>query len=399
MINKFKVAVVVLLLCLLPISVWAVLQKIRSDMSKGAGEWASVYLNPAAVIMPPGVTERVTINSGTYEVAFWSVRLKFDPDKVKLTGEIVIPNPPPKPGDPGPAPAYTVIEKTSMASANMTGIAIISAAMSGEGKDYYGTGTWPTTGIFEIAQMPLGQATTQPNVSDTLYFVQGSMELWERNLTPGGDAIALTYTTTPANITVNPVTPSNTPIPSGPTATPRPTNTPTPKPSASPTPTLVPSPGCKGGDIVCRPAFASSGTNPYYAVDGDDNTFWSSTSAGTQWLYVDLGLSYEIMKANIKWGEAYSKYYYFEVSDNKSSWLPVWTVTNGTGKESLSIGGGSANGRYVRIRMIEGVASNYQLRSLEIYGQPFTISPTPPIPTPTPRTCRLWFFRWCLIHY
>ena len=114
-----------------------------------------------------------------------------------------------------------------------------------------------------------------------------------------------------------------------------------------------------GGGSTCgttnsaldRPATASSaengGTPAAAAVDGDPGTRWSSAASDPQWLQVDLGSSVTICQVVLQWETAYASAFQILVSDNGSTWSPIYSTTTGAGgTQTLSVSG---TGRYVRM--------------------------------------------------
>ncbi|WNI18981.1 discoidin domain-containing protein [Actinacidiphila sp. ITFR-21] len=111
-----------------------------------------------------------------------------------------------------------------------------------------------------------------------------------------------------------------------------------PAPAARRTP-----PGLSQG----RPATASStenaGTLASAAVDGNAGTRWSSAAADQQWLQVDLGAGASVTQVVLQREAAYASGLQIQVSDNGTTWNPVYfttTTTTGTGgKQTLTVSG------------------------------------------------------------
>ncbi|WP_327287017.1 discoidin domain-containing protein [Streptomyces sp. NBC_01198] len=100
-----------------------------------------------------------------------------------------------------------------------------------------------------------------------------------------------------------------------------------------------------------RTATASStenaGTPASAAVDGNTGTRWSSAAADPQWLQVDLGSSVPVCQVVLNWESAYAKAFQIQLSDNGTTWTPVYSTTTGTGgTQTLTVAG---TGRYVRM--------------------------------------------------
>lgn len=218
---------------------------------------------------------------------------------------------------------------------------------------------------------------------------------------------------------------------------------PNPTPTATsvvpPTATIVPPTPNPNNLALNRPAMASSNENSEWvtstashAVDGDTNTRWSSLHSDPQWIYVDLGTSYDINRVVLNWEDAYSSDYDIQVSDNASNWQTIYSTNSGNGgidDINVSGNGNGSTGRYVRIYgTARGTVYGHSLWEIEVYGStvaptatPTSIPPTPTSvpPTPTPpatgdftngvtsinnNTARIWFAptntsAWVDAHY
>ncbi|WP_433887723.1 discoidin domain-containing protein [Streptomyces sp. CA-111067] len=120
-----------------------------------------------------------------------------------------------------------------------------------------------------------------------------------------------------------------------------------------------------------RPATASStengGTPASAAVDGNDGTRWSSAAADPQWVQVDLGSTASITQVVLKWETAYGKAFQIQVSDDASTWKPIYSTTTGTGgTQTLTV---NDSGRYVRMYgTARGTAYGYSLWEFQVFG-------------------------------
>ena len=126
-----------------------------------------------------------------------------------------------------------------------------------------------------------------------------------------------------------------------------------------------------------KPTYTSStenaGTPGSAAVDGDaSSTRWSSAFADPQWIYVDLGASYNVSRVKLTWEAAYGKDYLVQTSADASTWTTIKTVSgNSTLVNDMT--GLSGTGRYVRLygtarAVINGASYGYSLYELEVYG-------------------------------
>lgn len=122
-----------------------------------------------------------------------------------------------------------------------------------------------------------------------------------------------------------------------------------------------------------QPATASSTetaeTPASAAVDGDTTTRWSSAFADPQWIYVDLGSTYDINAVTITWEEAYAQAYEIQVSTDLSSWTTLQSVTDNTTLVN-EYTGLTGTGRYVRIYgTARGTEYGYSIYELAVYGE------------------------------
>jgi hypothetical protein len=121
-----------------------------------------------------------------------------------------------------------------------------------------------------------------------------------------------------------------------------------------------------------RPALASTsegaGTPASAAVDGDQNTRWSSEWTDPQWLRVDLGSTQQISQVVLQWEAAYATSFEIQVSDDGvNNWHDIYSTTAGTGgRQTLSVSGA---GRYVRMYGTKRANGyGYSLWEFQVYG-------------------------------
>jgi len=133
-----------------------------------------------------------------------------------------------------------------------------------------------------------------------------------------------------------------------------------------------------------QPVTASSyqASSPYcpasYAVDGSLSTRWASAWSDPQWIYVDLGATYNINEVDLYWENAYATAFQIQVSSNAATWTPIYSTTTGPGGNQF-LTGLSGQGRYVRMYgTARGTSYGYSLWEFQVYG---TAVPTnqPPV--------------------
>ncbi|HVU97119.1 MAG TPA: discoidin domain-containing protein [Puia sp.] len=138
---------------------------------------------------------------------------------------------------------------------------------------------------------------------------------------------------------------------------------------------------CTSSNIALKkPATASSfqysSLEPDSAFDGKLSTRWGSAYSDNQWIYVDLGKSYDLCKVIIRWEAALGKDFDIQVSNDKSTWKTVYSVRGNTQFDNTMPLQGS--GRYVKMLGItRGTGNGYSILEMEVYGTP-TVTCFPP---------------------
>jgi len=106
------------------------------------------------------------------------------------------------------------------------------------------------------------------------------------------------------------------------------------------------------------------------AVDGSLTTRWSSLFTDPQWLYVDLGATYDVNRVKVTWEAAYASSYRVEISPDASTWSAMKTITGNTSTVNDHTGL-TGSGRYVRIYgTSRATVYGYSIFELEVYGTP-----------------------------
>jgi beta-glucosidase len=114
----------------------------------------------------------------------------------------------------------------------------------------------------------------------------------------------------------------------------------------------------------------NAGTSASAAIDGDlTTTRWSSAFSDPQTIELDLGAKASISQITLHWEAAFGKAYTIEVSNDRSTWTPVETVTNGDGGTD-DFTGLTATARYVRLTgTARATVYGYSLYEFEVYGE------------------------------
>src|SRR5258706_3011143 len=105
------------------------------------------------------------------------------------------------------------------------------------------------------------------------------------------------------------------------------------------------------------------------AFDGSLTTRWASVQGvDPQWIYVDLGASYNISHVKLTWETAYGKSYQIQASPDAATWTNIYTTTTGDGGVD-DLTGLTGSGRYVRMNgTVRGTGYGYSLWEFEVYG-------------------------------
>lgn len=162
-----------------------------------------------------------------------------------------------------------------------------------------------------------------------------------------------------------------------------------------PSPTPVPGNLAAGQPVTASSVESGTSFTADKAVDSRTTTRWSSARTDPQWIYVDLGQSYNVNRVKILWEAAYGKSYQIQVSGDAANWTDAYATTTGDGgTDDLSFA--AKGGRYVRMYGTQrGTTYGYSIWEFEVYASGSTPTPTPtsggtPTPTPTPVTVTVY---------
>ncbi|MGB5928345.1 MAG: discoidin domain-containing protein [Cyclobacteriaceae bacterium] len=127
-----------------------------------------------------------------------------------------------------------------------------------------------------------------------------------------------------------------------------------------------------------------------FAVDGNITSRWESNSTDNEWIYLDLGQTYELGRAILHWETASGKHYQIQVSDDAVNWTTVYTFN----EENLPLDPRTddllfeGTGRYIRMNGIERNSPwSYSLFEFEVYSPgsgPGDLPAVNPNPNPDP---------------
>ena len=115
-----------------------------------------------------------------------------------------------------------------------------------------------------------------------------------------------------------------------------------------PPPTTTP----QGSGIPAVAVKASSvqeaGLEAKYAIDGDEDTRWSSAWKDKQYIYIDLGDKKSFTTVVLNWETAYGESYEIQISDDGVNWKTIYATTSSMGGEDI-IPVGKQKARYVKM--------------------------------------------------
>ncbi|HRZ37842.1 MAG TPA: discoidin domain-containing protein [Candidatus Paceibacterota bacterium] len=116
---------------------------------------------------------------------------------------------------------------------------------------------------------------------------------------------------------------------------------------------------------------ASSVHQPVYrpenAVDGDENSYWSSAFQDDAWLAADLGVARRIGRVTILWETAFARAFSIEVSADGTSWTEVYRTQDARGG-TTEIAFAPTQARHVRIVCAaRGTQWGHAIRELGVY--------------------------------
>ncbi len=124
---------------------------------------------------------------------------------------------------------------------------------------------------------------------------------------------------------------------------------------------------------LMKPVTASSTASTLqpvtYVNDGNSYTGWTSNGADPQWVRVDLGREYDIVKVKLNWREDYyAKSYKIQVSNDDTNWYDVYSTISGDGGVD-EIRLSTVKARYIRMYGTErGMSNAYSLWDFNVYG-------------------------------
>lgn len=114
-------------------------------------------------------------------------------------------------------------------------------------------------------------------------------------------------------------------------------------------------------------------------TDGSMSSRWSSAWSENEWIYIDLGKSYEVAKVKLFWEDAFASNFKLQVSNDAMNWTDVVALGDAY-RRDYDVEFAPVNARYVKMKGIHrGTEYGYSLYEIEIYAVEYE-STTPEIP-------------------
>jgi hypothetical protein len=120
------------------------------------------------------------------------------------------------------------------------------------------------------------------------------------------------------------------------------------------------------GKTVVSSADASATLAAAKVVDADFTTRWASAQTDPQWIYVDLGKTYNVTNVNITWQLNLAKDFEVQVSADAANWTTLKSITNNTAYANFIPVSGT--GRYIRIYGTAKAGASYSIYDLQVLG-------------------------------
>lgn len=120
-----------------------------------------------------------------------------------------------------------------------------------------------------------------------------------------------------------------------------------------------------------KPATSSSNSTAAFAAanatDGDFTTRWASGTTDPQWIYVDLGTTYNVTNVNVTWELDVAQHFDVQISNDAVNWTTLSSITNNSAYYTpVAVTG---QGRYVRINCFtKNGGTNYSIYDIQVQG-------------------------------
>jgi len=145
-------------------------------------------------------------------------------------------------------------------------------------------------------------------------------------------------------------------------------------------------------EVELKPVTATASSSergdigPSMAIDGNDNSRWSSGHTENEWLTLDFGTTQTINRVNINWENAHATEYALQVSDDNVTWKTIKHVSDSTGgiEDLVGLDG---QGRYLRMQGIKRSTNyGYSIFEIKVFSGGAVTPPTENPPTENPPT-------------
>lgn len=130
-------------------------------------------------------------------------------------------------------------------------------------------------------------------------------------------------------------------------------------------------PNCDGINLALNKSVVASssqsGLPAADAVDGNTSTRWGSDFSDLQFIYVDLGATYQLCEVTLEWETAFGRDFDIDVSNDALAWTTVASIRGNT--LPLNVIPVVGSGRYVRMNgLARATGFGYSLYEFEVAG-------------------------------
>jgi hypothetical protein len=117
-------------------------------------------------------------------------------------------------------------------------------------------------------------------------------------------------------------------------------------------------------------------TPPSAAVDGNQNTRWSSAFVDNAWITIDLGSEQTFNRVMLRWENAHAKAYQIQVSHDNVDWSNTVYTQNASNGGVEDVSFASTTARYVRMQGVQRSSPyGYSLFEFEVYNNASATQP------------------------
>lgn len=120
----------------------------------------------------------------------------------------------------------------------------------------------------------------------------------------------------------------------------------------------------------------NGGSPPSLAVDGNQNTRWSSAYFDNAWITIDLGSEKTFNRVVLRWENAHAKSYQIQVSHDNNDWSNTVYTQNASNGGVEDVSFASTTARYIRMQGVQrSTQYGYSLFEFEVYNNAAATQP------------------------